>query len=381
MGKQSWKPGNMLNPVPAVMVSCADREGKPNIITIAWAGTVCTNPPMVSISVRPTRYSYDMIRETGEFVINLVTEPLTRACDYCGVVSGRDVDKFAKTGLTPIPVEGVSVPLLWKTGTSNGFRDAWTAGYAGRYIIVVWLGNFNGRPDPWLQGALVAQPVFRSAAVRLLTDREFAMSAQDVKRFDEQPAGVRSEPVCRSTGDLATDAQGRVRCTDTVGAWFIPGVSPIRDTGFLKEILVDEATGLRACEEGDGVRRVFVESWPSEYQQRFLEAGIVKTPIPDWKPECRPEGAVSGTPPAILSPRAGTRYYTGTAGPKQAGIVLRASLAPDAKIVYWFADDRFIGASGAGGSVVWQPEPGSHRVSAVDDLGRRSHRTVTVRQP
>ena len=110
MGKQSWKPGNMLNPVPAVMVSCADREGKPNIITIAWAGTVCTNPPMVSISVRPTRYSYDMIRETGEFVINLVTEPLTRACDYCGVVSGRDVDKFAKTGLTPLPVEGGSVP-------------------------------------------------------------------------------------------------------------------------------------------------------------------------------------------------------------------------------------------------------------------------------
>ena len=71
----------------------------------------------------------------------------------------------------------------------------------------------------------------------------------------------------------------------------------------------------------------------------------------------------------------------GHGGPKQAGIVLRASLAPDAKIVYWFADDRFIGASDAGGSVVWQPEPGSHRVSAVDDLGRRSHRTVTVRQP
>ena len=110
MGKQSWKPGNMLNPVPAVMVSCADREGKPNIITIAWAGTVCTNPPMVSISVRPTRYSYDMIRETGEFVINLVTEPLTRACDYCGVVSGRDVDKFAETRLTPQASRYVKAP-------------------------------------------------------------------------------------------------------------------------------------------------------------------------------------------------------------------------------------------------------------------------------
>lgn len=122
MGKQSWKPGNMLNPVPAVMVSCADREGKPNIITIAWAGTVCTNPPMVSISVRPTRYSYDMIRETGEFVINLVTEPLTRACDYCGVVSGRDVDKFAKTGLTPVPVEGVSVPGIAESPVSIACR-------------------------------------------------------------------------------------------------------------------------------------------------------------------------------------------------------------------------------------------------------------------
>ena len=94
--KQSWKPGNMLNPVPAVMVSVADSQGKSNIITVAWAGTVCTNPPMVSISVRPERYSYHMIKETGEFVINLTTEELLRATDYCGVVSGRDVNKWEK---------------------------------------------------------------------------------------------------------------------------------------------------------------------------------------------------------------------------------------------------------------------------------------------
>lgn len=291
------------------------------------------------------------------------------------------IRRMLASGGETLKVEGVPVPLLWKTGTSNGFRDAWTAGYAGRWIIVVWLGNFNGRPDPWLQGALVAQPVFRSAAVRLLTDRAFAMSREELKRFEAQPRNVVSEPVCRSTGDLALDAQGRVRCTDTADAWFIPGVSPIRDTGFLKEILIDEATGLRACKEGDGTKRIFVESWPSEYQQRFLEAGVVKAPLPDWKPECRPEGAVSGIPPAILSPRAGTRYYTGTAGPKQAGIVLKASLAPDARLVYWFAGDRFIGAAKAGGDVVWQADPGTHRVSAVDDLGRRSQRTVTVRQP
>ena len=107
MGKQHWKPGNMLNPVPAVMVSVTDKEGKSNIITVAWAGTVCTNPPMVSISVRPSRYSYQILEETGVFVINLTNESLVKACDYCGVVSGRDVDKFAKTGLTPIPMEHV----------------------------------------------------------------------------------------------------------------------------------------------------------------------------------------------------------------------------------------------------------------------------------
>ena len=108
MGKQNWKPGNMLNPVPAVMVSVADKAGKSNIITIAWAGTVCTNPPMVSISVRPERYSYHMIEETGEFVMNLTTKELVKACDYCGVTSGRDVDKFEKMNLTPLPMQNVN---------------------------------------------------------------------------------------------------------------------------------------------------------------------------------------------------------------------------------------------------------------------------------
>jgi flavin reductase (DIM6/NTAB) family NADH-FMN oxidoreductase RutF len=110
MAKQTWKPGNMLNPVPAVMVSVADREGNANIITIAWAGTICTNPPMVSISVRPERYSYQMLKETGEFVINLTTKELARACDYCGVTSGRDVDKFKEMQLTCLPMEHVSAP-------------------------------------------------------------------------------------------------------------------------------------------------------------------------------------------------------------------------------------------------------------------------------
>ena len=112
MGKQVWKPGNMLYPLPVVMVSVRDRDGQDNIITVAWAGTVCTNPPMVSISVRPERHSYRMIKESGEFVINLVTEQLVKAADYCGVRSGRDVDKFKEMRLEKAEAEKIHAPMI-----------------------------------------------------------------------------------------------------------------------------------------------------------------------------------------------------------------------------------------------------------------------------
>lgn len=105
MGKQVWKAGNMVYPLPAVMVSTADKSGKSNILTIAWTGTICTNPAMVYISVRPERYSYHMLKESGEFVINLTTEQLAKATDYCGVRSGKDVDKWKEAYLTPAKAE------------------------------------------------------------------------------------------------------------------------------------------------------------------------------------------------------------------------------------------------------------------------------------
>lgn len=112
MAKLEWKPGNMVYPLPAVMVSCADKEGNSNIITVAWTGTVCTNPPMAYISVRPERHSYQMIRETGEFVINLTTKELAYATDFCGVRSGRDLDKFAEMKLTKEKASKVNAPMI-----------------------------------------------------------------------------------------------------------------------------------------------------------------------------------------------------------------------------------------------------------------------------
>ncbi len=112
MSKQIWKPGNMLYPLPVVMVSVAGKNGEKNIITIAWTGTICSDPPMVSISVRPERYSYQMIKDTGEFVINLVNQELVYATDYCGVKSGREIDKFKEMKLTAVSGDVVKAPLI-----------------------------------------------------------------------------------------------------------------------------------------------------------------------------------------------------------------------------------------------------------------------------
>ena len=110
--KLSWKPGTMIYPLPAVLVSCGETEQEYNLFTVAWTGTVCTNPPMCYISVRPERHSYDIIKRTGEFVINLTTARLARATDWCGVRSGRDYDKFAEMGLKAEAAEVVKAPVV-----------------------------------------------------------------------------------------------------------------------------------------------------------------------------------------------------------------------------------------------------------------------------
>ncbi len=112
MAKQTWRPGTMVYPAPAAMVSVADREGNTDIITAAWTGNICSDPAMAYVSVRPERFSYHMIEETGCFVINLTTKALAKATDYCGVRSGRDVDKWKETGLTPEPAEHIPAPMI-----------------------------------------------------------------------------------------------------------------------------------------------------------------------------------------------------------------------------------------------------------------------------
>ncbi len=112
MSKVNWKPGTMLYPLPVVLVSCGETPEEYNVLTIAWTGTLSSEPPMCYISVRPSRHSYEIIKRTGEYVINLTTEELARATDWCGVQSGKKVNKWEKMGLTPAPATIVKAPII-----------------------------------------------------------------------------------------------------------------------------------------------------------------------------------------------------------------------------------------------------------------------------
>ncbi|NCB99626.1 MAG: flavin reductase family protein [Clostridia bacterium] len=154
MAKQKWKPGNMVYPLPAVLVSCADKEGNVNLMTAAWTGTICSDPPMVYVSIRKERHSHHMIQETGEYVINLTTEKLARATDFCGVRSGRDIDKFKETKLTPVKGELKYAPMVEESPVSIeckvtrvmplGSHDMFMAEVQGVYVDEQYMDSKGG---------------------------------------------------------------------------------------------------------------------------------------------------------------------------------------------------------------------------------------------
>ena len=112
MAKQTWRPGTMIYPLPAVLVSCGRANGERNVFTASWTGTICSDPAMCYVSIRKSRHSYNIIKETGEFVINLTNSQLAKATDWCGVKSGREVDKFEAMGLTPVKGTVVDAPMI-----------------------------------------------------------------------------------------------------------------------------------------------------------------------------------------------------------------------------------------------------------------------------
>lgn len=267
---------------------------------------------------------------------------------------------------------GARAAAGFKTGTSQGLRDAWAAGMIGPYVLVVWLGNFDGTPNPYLTGAGVAAPLWREAAAMLARSPACAEAAS--RPTTTEGLNIRRIPVCRETGDLDTAlCPGR-----TTEALFIPGVSPVRPTGILREILVDKRTGLRACrEDADQTERRVYAFWPTHMAEMMKRAGRPVHEPPAWMPGCG--RAAPGTPPAILSPEAGTVRIADADG--FARITLKAGTEPDAGALHWFADGRWLGQSKPGSALPARFAPGTHVVEALDDRGRLSAVQIVVKRP
>ena len=256
--------------------------------------------------------------------------------------------------------------VAWKTGTSWGFRDAWTAGVFGSSVLIVWVGNFDGTSNPALVGVQTAAPLFFNIVDSL---RSQGLDPGEPARA--MPANLAKVQVCAASGDLPND-----ECKDLTTTWFIPGKSPIKVSTLHRAVWVDDATGRAVCGGGEHVHREVFEYWGSDMLQVFAQAGMPRR-VPPAPARCGTGASLAADDgPQIVSPLRGAAYVLRL---KSAPTLTLRANAGRAGSVYWFADAAFVGSVAAGKDLVWSPPAaGKYTLSAVDAQGVADTREVSV---
>ena len=265
----------------------------------------------------------------------------------------------------------VREPIYWKTGTSWAFRDAWTAGSFGPYVLIVWVGNFDGSGNPAFVGVDAAAPLFFQI-VDAVRDDHLA----PVQPLEQPPPGLKHVEICLASGDLPNRW-----CPQKGWTWFVPGKSPIRVSTVHRPVVIDDASGLPACPPylDRRVHQEIFEFWPSDLQQVFREAGIPRRE-PPRNPACANAGELEGAAPQITSPFRGSDYAMRLSEPGTTRIAFNAIADADVLSLYWFVDESYVGRTTPGEPLFWQPpSAGVYRVRSVDDHGRSDARPLTVR--
>ncbi|HEX2584728.1 MAG TPA: penicillin-binding transpeptidase domain-containing protein, partial [Steroidobacteraceae bacterium] len=259
------------------------------------------------------------------------------------------------------------VHIAWKTGTSWGFRDAWTVGIVGHYVLAVWVGNFDGSSNPAFIGIQAAAPLFFR-----MTDA--LQSRENMKDIYLPPRKLKHVEVCAASGDLPNAA-----CPQIVSTWFIPGVSPIKVSDVHRRVMIDTRTGTMACPPYDmqHIRSEVFEYWPSDLAQSFAQAGMPRRAPPVNR--CSTVvNADNDSTPHITSPVTSVTYTLRMHGESQS-VPLACHLAADSKQVFWFVNAGYVGDGVAGVAIPWTPPHSGHFViSAVDDQGRSDSRNLDV---
>ncbi|VVC77247.1 Penicillin-binding protein 1F [Aquicella siphonis] len=268
-------------------------------------------------------------------------------------------------------LQGNKIPVAWKTGTSSGYRDAWTFGIFGPYVLGVWIGNFNNEGNPAFIGKEMAAPLFFDIANAVSTQTGLASTDW------EQPKNLRlvKADVCKSSGMLPTRY-----CSQTEKVWFIPGQSPIKADNIHREIAIDGKTGLRTCRFDSNTRFEIYEFWPSDLLRIFRRAGMHRRLPPPYNPECDMSAKTgAGISPQIISPQSQVNYVARIAAIRKTVVPLTAVVDADVRNLYWFLNDSFLGRVTREKSYLWHAQPGKYVVRVVDDYGRSDARDVLIR--
>jgi penicillin-binding protein 1C len=261
-----------------------------------------------------------------------------------------------------------NIPAAWKTGTSWGFRDAWTAGVFGPYVLVVWVGNFDGSGNPAFVGVEAAAPLFFRIVDAVSANRKLVEPAY------RQPPRLERVDVCSASGDLPN-----AECPQTVSTWYIPGVSPIRVSQVHRRVWIDTRTGEQACPPYDPVhtRSEVFEFWPTELLQLFAQAGMPRRRPPPAG-DCQRDMA-GGTPPKITSPVTAATYTIRAGRVGNEAVPLAANADSEVRRLHWFVDESYVGTSAPGIALAWNPRGSGHYiVRTVDDRGRADSRPLDV---
>lgn len=256
--------------------------------------------------------------------------------------------------------------VSWKTGTSHGFRDAWAAGIRGEYVVVVWIGNFNGRGNPSF--------VARECASPLLFEMLWRLRLPAARK--QRPAGVVQVELCAVSGQLPTTS-----CNHRLRDWFIPGISPVQSCEIHREILIDPSSGLRVARD-DGkreLRREIWEFWPPDMLEMFRQAGLPRREPPALGTDSRSMAlSQADAAPRIVSPQIKRTYTLRASNPAQQLVPLRADTAPGVREVFWFAGKDYLGKSAPTEPLFWKARPGEWTVQVTDDRGRSASCEVKV---
>ncbi|MDR1008586.1 MAG: penicillin-binding protein 1C [Campylobacteraceae bacterium] len=262
------------------------------------------------------------------------------------------------------------LPIYWKTGTSWGFRDAWSVGLVGQYVLVVWLGNFDNSGNPAFVGADSAAPLF----FNIVNSLQATQKLYDTNKII--PSGVKMVDVCLSSGDLVT-----VWCKRKGKSWFIPGVSPIRVDTVYRPVLVDNKTNLPVCDNKKTANSKIevYEYYSSDILDIFKHAGLPKREPPNME-HCKQDFDLNvGINPSITSPLKNTIYTIRESKEDKERIVFSAVTDADVKMLYWFIGDEYIGNSKQSESLIWLPKKsGKFEIRVIDDHGRLDKRNIQV---